>query len=93
MAEWKANNLSLAGRIMLYKVVLFTIQLYHMQAADMQGDRKIMQEIHLGQKNGKLDKIHLVNWMTMCRPKKEDGMGLRNMEMINKAFIRPGNDA
>ena len=79
LAGWKASNLSLAGRITLCKAVLATIPLYPMQAAAIPKQtckeiEKLCRRFIWGQKEGK-DKIHLVNWKTLCKPKEEGGMG------------------
>lgn len=47
---------------------------------------KICRRFIWGQKEGR-DKIHLVNWKKLCQPKEEDGLGLRKIEPMNKAFI------
>uniref|UniRef100_A0A6N2M5M2 Reverse transcriptase zinc-binding domain-containing protein n=1 Tax=Salix viminalis TaxID=40686 RepID=A0A6N2M5M2_SALVM len=91
LAGWKVNNLSLAGKITLCKVVLATIPLYPMQAAVIPKHtckeiEKICRRFIWGQTEGR-DKIHLVNWKIICKPKEEGGLGLRKMDMMNKAFI------
>ena len=65
LAGWKANNLSLAGKITLYKTVLATIPLYPMQVAVIPKHtckeiEKICKRFIWGQQEGR-DKIHLVN--------------------------------
>lgn len=44
-----------------------------------------MQEIPLGG-NEEKKKIPLIAWDKVCRRKKDDGLGLGNMEWVNKAF-------
>jgi hypothetical protein len=84
LAGWKASNLSLAGKITLCKSVFSTIPLYPMQAAVFPKHtcyeiEKIYRRFIWGQQEGR-DKIHLVNWNKMCRPKEEGGMGLKKMK-------------
>jgi hypothetical protein len=32
-------------------------------------------------------KCHLVSWEKICRPKEEDGLGFRNLRILNQAYI------
>ena len=91
LAGWKTGNLSLAGRITLCKAVLATIPLCPMQAAAIPKQtcreiEKVCRRFIWGQQEGR-DKIHLINWNTICKPKEEGGLGIRKMEAMNKAFI------
>ncbi|CAN1754104.1 Putative ribonuclease H protein At1g65750 [Linum perenne] len=91
LAGWKANNLSLAGRVTLASSVLNAIPSYVMQTAFLPAsicegiDRKIRDFIW-----GSVDgarRIHNINWDTVCKPKKLGGLGLRSARELNKAFI------
>ena len=91
LVGWKANSLSLAGKITLCKVVLSSIPLYPIQLALLlkiicYDIEKLCRRFIWGQNDGK-DKIHLVNWRTMCQQKEVGGLGLRKMDGMNKAFI------
>jgi hypothetical protein len=71
--------------------VLSSIPLYPMQSALLPKSicydiEKLCRRFIWGQKDGK-DKIHLINWKTMCQPKEEGGLGLRKMDSMNRAFI------
>ncbi|CAN1120274.1 Putative ribonuclease H protein At1g65750 [Linum perenne] len=91
LAGWKANNLSLAGRVTLASSVLSSIPSYVMQTAFLpvslcdQIDKKIRSFIW-----GSTDasrKIHNVNWQTVCKPKSLGGLGLRSARDLNRAFL------
>jgi hypothetical protein len=91
LAGWKFNNLSLADRITLCKSIFSTMPLYPMQAAMLPKHtynkiEKICRRFIWGHKKGR-DKIHLVNWETLCKSKEEGGLGIRSMETMNRAFI------
>ncbi|CAN1161707.1 Putative ribonuclease H protein At1g65750 [Linum perenne] len=91
LAGWKAENLSLAGRVTLAMLVLNSIPCYIMQTAFLpvslcdKIDRRIRGFIW-GSKDG-ARKIHNVNWETVCRPKSLGGLGLRSARDLNKAFL------
>ncbi|CAN1353255.1 Putative ribonuclease H protein At1g65750 [Linum perenne] len=91
LAGWKADNLSLAGRVSLASSVLNFLPCYVMQTASLplslcdKIDRKIRNFIW-GSSNG-VRKIHNVNWDTVCKPKKMGGLGLRSARELNKAFL------
>ncbi|CAN1800035.1 Putative ribonuclease H protein At1g65750 [Linum perenne] len=91
LAGWKANTLSLAGRVTLASSVLNSIPSYVMQTAVLPVhicdgiDRKIRNFIW-GSTNG-ARKIHNINWDMVCRPKSLGGLGLRSARELNRAFI------
>jgi len=65
LAGWKANSLSLAGKITLCKAVLSSVPLYPMQSTLIPKSicydiEKLCRRFIWGQKDGR-DKIHLVN--------------------------------
>lgn len=31
--------------------------------------------------------MHWIKWKTLCQPKTEGGLGLRDMQQMNKAFV------
>ncbi|CAN1188831.1 Putative ribonuclease H protein At1g65750 [Linum perenne] len=91
LAGWKANTLSLAGRVTLASSVLNSIPSYVMQTTALPGyicegiDRKIRNFIW-GSTNG-VRKIHNINWEMVCRPKNLGGLGLRSARELNRAFL------
>ncbi|CAN1808083.1 Putative ribonuclease H protein At1g65750 [Linum perenne] len=91
LAGWKAENISLTGRVTLASSVLNSLPCYIMQTALLpvslcdKIDRKIRSFIW-GSGEG-VRKIHNVNWDTVCKPKDQGGLGLRSARDLNKAFL------
>ncbi|CAN1129038.1 Putative ribonuclease H protein At1g65750 [Linum perenne] len=91
LAGWKANNLSLAGRVTLASSVLNAIPSYVMQTAFLPVyvceaiDKKVRDFIWGSVAGGR--KIHNINWVTVCKPKNLGGLGLRSARDLNKAFL------
>ncbi|CAN1844818.1 Putative ribonuclease H protein At1g65750 [Linum perenne] len=91
LAGWKANTLSLAGRVTLASSVLNSIPSFVMQTAVLPSyicegiDRKIHNFIW-GSTDG-VRKIHNINWEMVCRPKNLGGLGLRSARELNQAFL------
>jgi hypothetical protein len=85
----KAKHLSLAGRVTLYKSVLAAIPLYSMQSSLILKStcyeiKKICRSFIWGQKEDK-NKIHLIWWNELCKPKLDGGIGIRKMHSVNEA--------
>lgn len=91
LSGWKANVLSLAGRATLVQSVTSSIPTYTMQTLKI--PKKICSNIDKlnrnflwGQKEDK-NRIHLVKWKKVCKPKKFGGLGIRACDDNNKAII------
>ncbi|CAN1788892.1 Putative ribonuclease H protein At1g65750 [Linum perenne] len=91
LAGWKANNLSLAGRVTLASSVLNAIPSFVMQTAFLPVyvceaiDKKVRDFIWGSVQGGR--KIHNINWETVCKPKSLGGLGLRSARDLNRAFL------
>lgn len=88
LKDWKAKVMSQAGRMVLIKAVIQSIPAYFMSCfrLPMEILRKLEQEVSnfcFGQK-AEEQRIH---WHSSCRNKHEGGMGFRDVNYFNKAFL------
>lgn len=74
--------MNIAGRVTLVESVLSSIPVYTMHTCLLpkgncdELDKIVRSFVWNG--NDGFNKIHLVDWQTMCRPKRYGGVGLRN---------------
>ena len=91
LTGWKSKYLSLAGRITLAKSTLSTIANYSMQTAKIPRttcdaiDKKIRRFVWGADEHR--NRIHLISWDTLQKPKNEGGMGFRSARQANSAFL------
>ena len=88
---WKEKLLSQAGREVLLKAVVQAIPSYSMSCFKL--PISLCHEIEVmvhkfwcGQR-GERRKVHWVKWSKLCRPKNEGGMGFRQLQKFNNAFL------
>ena len=91
---YKANKLSHAVRLVLIKSVLSTIPVYYM--SNILLSKKLLAKMNAIirdfwwtgiQQDSKTKPIYFKAWSEICKSKKEGGLGIRNLETINKALI------
>lgn len=91
LSNWKASQLSLAGRVTLAKSVIQAMPSYVMQTTSL--PRALCDEIDRKCKKfiwGDTDHqrhMHLASWDSICTPKKVGGPGLRSARNINTSFM------
>nr|KYP77075.1 Putative ribonuclease H protein At1g65750 [Cajanus cajan] len=91
LSSWKTKTLSFAGRLTLTKSVLATIPSYTMQIVLLPKQLcddidKSYRSFIWGQDSGKR-RIHALTWETLCKPKDDGGLGLRESRKVNTAFM------
>ena len=91
LAGWKGRQLSLAGRITLTKAVLNSIPVHLMSSiklpmSTLHSVNRISRDFLWGSTTEKR-KHHLVNWKTVCLPKGDGGLGIKNADSMNKALL------
>ena len=91
LARWKANLLSMDGRVVLIQASSSTIPNYVMQYASL--PNKILNGIDRVNRNflwGTTDhvkKMHWVNWGEVSKPKEASGLGLQIAKGRNTALL------
>lgn len=91
LTGWKANSLSLAGRLTLAQSALATIPYYAMQStklplATVNAIDRLVRNFVWGS-TAHHRGTPLVKWSTMCQPKAHGGCGLKDLEAQNSAFL------
>ncbi|XP_058762472.1 uncharacterized protein LOC131635855 [Vicia villosa] len=91
LANWKANVLSFAGRVTLVKSVIEVVPTYAMMTnmlpiSCIKDIQRVQRNFIWGDTSTK-KKMHLVNWDTITNPKDRGGLGLRKLEIMNKACL------
>nr|KYP65965.1 Putative ribonuclease H protein At1g65750 family [Cajanus cajan] len=91
LSNWKAKNLSFAGRLTLTKSVLAALPSYTMQMVRL--PRSICDEVDkkcrqfLWGDSEDCRKIHTIGWSMLCLPKDKGGLGIRKMRDVNTTFM------
>nr|KYP50870.1 Putative ribonuclease H protein At1g65750 family [Cajanus cajan] len=89
--QWKVKKLSFAGRLTLTRSVLAAIPSYTMQTVFF--PRQLCDELDrscrtfLWGHTMDYRRIHALDWSTVCKEKKEGGLGIREFRMVNTSFM------
>lgn len=88
---WKSKYLSMAGRIIFINSVTSCIPGYAMQTTEL--PRAICDSIDkcnqgfLWRDSKQEQKMHLVSWNKVCKPKMNSGLGIRSMRQENTVML------
>ncbi|XP_024172006.1 uncharacterized protein LOC112178017 [Rosa chinensis] len=88
---WRNKTLSTAGKEVLIKAVVQSIPTYVMSCFEL--PKHLCDEMHRLMARfwwgefGEERKIHWVAWDKLCAPKKEGGLGFRDMHLFNTALL------
>ena len=88
--KWTNRSLNLASRLVLTKVVLQAIPIFMLSTLQapigvLQQFQNIQQDFLWGKEETR-KKWALVSWEKICKPKNQGGLGLDNLEILNKAL-------
>jgi hypothetical protein len=89
--SWTSKNLSFAGRLQLLNSVLYSLQVYwaSLFILPKQVTKEITQKFNQFLWNGKEGSRAKakIAWDELCFPKKEGGLGLKNLEIWNSSSM------
>ncbi|RVW27006.1 putative ribonuclease H protein [Vitis vinifera] len=91
LALWKRQYISKGGRITLIKSTLASIPIYQLSLFRMpklvaKRLEKLQRDFLWG--GGRMErKIHLINWEVVCTQKENGGLGIRKIDLLNKALL------
>lgn len=88
--EWKSKLRSFGGKVVLFRHVLNSMPVYLLSAMSIpkEGMRRLEQtfaNLLWGETEGR-KKDHWVAWHKVCRSVREGELGIRSLEIIDKAF-------
>ena len=92
LALWKIHYISKGGRLALIKSTLSNLPIYIMSLFRL--PRRVKSRLEKIQRDflrskGNLEKkIHLVSWDTVCLNKKNGGLGIHSLSILNRALLR-----
>ena len=87
LSIWKANYLSIGGRVTLIKFVLANLPVYFLSmfkcpVSIINLIEKLRQDF-LWHGRSEQKKFHLVDWTLVCKSKEEGGLGIRPLRQMN----------
>jgi hypothetical protein len=91
LGSWGNKHVSLGGRIVLINAVLNAIPISYLSYFKM--PKKVwnelikIQRVFLWAGLSKTSKTCWVRWEVICRPKKEGGLGVRDLRLVNISLL------
>jgi hypothetical protein len=91
LGSWGNKYVSLGGRIVLINAVLNAILIFYLSYMKM--PKKVWKElvkierVFLWAGLTKITKTCWVRWDVICRPKKEGGLGVRDLQLVNISLL------
>lgn len=91
LAGWKTKLLSRAARTTLIVSTLTTLPFYSMQTALI--PRSVLHHLDkmshgfFWAETAGVRKLHTIAWATICTPKKQGGLGLPNLQLMNNVLL------
>ena len=91
LASWKGKILSNVGKLQLLTAALQGIPIYFLSIfkinQNMADKIERIQRNFLWSRIEEKNKLSLVNWEVVCKPKFKGGLGVRRLRDLNKALL------
>ncbi|XP_020243643.1 uncharacterized protein LOC109821898 [Asparagus officinalis] len=92
LSIWKSKQLSIGGRLVLFKSVLSSIPIYYMSFFKLscwliKKIDRIRCDFLWGGTNTNIKTIHPVRWDAVCSPKACGGLGVSNLHLFNISLL------
>ena len=91
LARWKRLYLSKGGKVTLIKSTISSLPTYFLSLlpipAKAAKQMEKLQRVFLWTGIGDKRKLHLENWSKVCRPVKNEGLGIRCLRRFNYALL------
>jgi hypothetical protein len=91
LGSWGNKHVILGGRIVMINVVLSAISVFYLSFIKM--PTKVWKEVVKIQRSflwgglAKRNKTCWVKWNDICKPKREGGLGIRDLRLINLSLL------
>lgn len=87
---WKQRHLSHGGKDVLLKSIalglpIYSMNIFHLPKEVCEAINTILAQFWWG--NGEGKGIHWYAWPRVCTPKKEGGLGFRDLQAFNQALL------
>jgi hypothetical protein len=91
LSVWGNKYISFGGRIVLLNAVLNAIPVFYLSYLKMPVQvwkkiRRLQREFLWGGRRGR-KKINWIKWETVCLPKKEGGLGVKDIRVVNISLL------
>ncbi|KAE8706464.1 hypothetical protein F3Y22_tig00110393pilonHSYRG00236 [Hibiscus syriacus] len=91
LTGWKAKTLSMASRLVLLKAILCSLPTYYMSLfkipVSVYNKLNAIMARFLWGGGVEVKKIHWVNWSTVCSNKRVGGLGVVDLNYMNRALL------
>jgi hypothetical protein len=92
LSSWRNRYVSLGGRVILINSVLYAIPIFYLSFFKLPSCVRleiiqIQRNFLWGGTSGDGSKIPWVKWLDVCRPKKEGGLGIKDLKVFNFSLI------
>jgi hypothetical protein len=91
---WEGYSSSIGGRFSLIQsspssTLIYHMSMYMLPMTNLVNLTKIIRQF-FWEGTGEKKKYHLVKWDLVCTPRKKDGLGIKNLQLLNQCLYVNG---